>query len=945
MLNCAADGRVCVDGEVPRCGDCLEGRVAEGGQCRLPVVCDELNCGAQNRSCTPAAGQDAVCGDCLEDYVESAGVCVSVGCDALDCLAQNRTCDMGAIACGGCLAGFIEMDGACIAEPDDCMVLDCGSQNRICTVEPEPACAGCLDGFVEQDGACVVPPDPCEVLDCGSQNRACDRGPETVCGACLEGFVEEDGACLPPAIANCEPGARGSIAADCDALNRTCEPGEIAVCGGCADGFVEDAEGACVPPVNCDDLDCVALGRACDGEPFAACGDCAAGTRPADPEDPGSACVAPLTCADIACDDGEFCLEAIGLVDAVCSASPCEDGSAFRADRNVCVACNLNCGEEGETGAVWPFTQAFSDDCICETESGFYADVAGAIRALPCDADGDGWVRLSARASIESEDSAIADNARCQLREITTVTLQNELGQRHVLRSCEDGFAEPGAPDCALTPLGLYETVRNDDALTLSRDADVPAYAGGGVGRALRPSEVNSLTKACVSARADHNHNGIADLGEHHNADAPADLDLALRPFLALSYFIELHRGFYEAPAEGELYGTYVIAERSRCADAFPLGYADGEGDYWRSCMRNRDVGYASDPAVFAPVGYDFARFSCDAADGTCPTPPPVTADGAPDEVVPHDLCVVPAPADDIWRGMSHHSQFRCVVVTNDAELTVPRGLAPQEIAASELYNAVQGSRVWQFNACGVACPDGDADCALDCGDDGCAASSAVPGGLANPSEPVLSCAPIAQSENDDGFAAGTVGFVAARYVDVDGAYARGCINEWEPGSEAFAWKDLCPGYAENPGGVVGDANGSNFGRLLCGCGFGYGGDDCALGCPSLGIDTDGDGVLDTDVGGLHYGGDVDNPLCDNGYCPSDPFGEDGGRRGLWMCGAFSVTSMHGADAATPHALTGGAFTVRGSVMPHGFSGVSCQGDDCAQGWSARPANLADLDN
>ena len=54
-------------------------------------------------------------------------------------------------------------------------------------------------------------------------------------------------------------------------------------------------------------------------------------------------------------------------VDALCSPSPCEDGEAFRADRNVCVQCGLLCGEEGETGRVWPFTQAFSDDCVCET--------------------------------------------------------------------------------------------------------------------------------------------------------------------------------------------------------------------------------------------------------------------------------------------------------------------------------------------------------------------------------------------------------------------------------------------------------------------------------------------------------------------------------------------------------------------------------------------------
>ena len=33
----------------------------------------------------------------------------------------------------------------------------------------------------------------------------------------------------------------------------------------------------------------------------------------------------------------------------------------------------------------------------------------------------------------------------------------------------------------------------------------------------------------------------------------------------------------------------------------------------------------------------------------------------------------VPAPDVGVWRGMGHHSQFRCVVVTNPADLAAPR--------------------------------------------------------------------------------------------------------------------------------------------------------------------------------------------------------------------------------------------------------------------------------
>lgn len=903
-LACQDAGRVCVEDGGARCGGCLPGLLEANGTCRAPIACDELACAAENRGCDAALGQDAACGGCLAGFMEVAGVCRAPGCEVLDCGAQNRACQAGEALCGACLAGFMDVDGACVAEPEGCVVLNCGAQNRRCV-----------------------------------------NGPEPVCGACLVGFVEEAGACVVLPVANCDAGARGSILADCQAERRVCvADGNGARCAGCQDGLAESPAGDCVDPVTCDDLDCGARGRTCAGAPFAACGGCIAGTRPADPDDPASACVPPLTCADIACEDGEFCLEGNGGQDAACSPAPCDDGEAFRLDRNLCVACGLLCGEEGETGRVAPFTQAFSDDCVCETESGYYADVAGAIRALPCDADHDGWVRLSARASIESADETIRDNARCQLRQITSVALQNEVGQRYVLRSCEAGFVTPNAPPCGAVPIGLYESVRNDDAVELARDRDVPAYTAGGVGRTLRPEELNSLTKACVSARGDHNHNGLADVAEYQDVDPPADLDPALRPFLSLSYFIELHRGFYEAPANGGLFGTYVIAERSRCADTFPLTYGADEGAWWQSCMRNRDAGFDDDPSVFNPVGYDFAQYACDAASGTCPTPPPVTGVGPVDEVTPHDLCTVPAPQDGVWRGMSHHSQFRCVIVTNEADLAQPRSLAPQEITASAIYNGVQGTRSWQFNACGVACPANDPSCAADCGADGCAVSSDTPGGLINPASPVLTCAPTLQSENDAAFPAGAVGFVAARYVDAEGVYVRGCINEWAPGSAEGPWKNMCPGYTENPDGVVGDANSGNFGRLLCGCGFAYGGAECDLGCPSLGIDSDGDHVLDTDVGGLHYGGDVESPLCDAGYCPNDPESEDGGRRGFWMCGAFSVTSQHGTDDLDPHALVGDGFRLRGGVMPNGFTGRSCEQDDCSAGWQVRPANLADLD-
>ena len=48
---------------------------------------------------------------------------------------------------------------------------------------------------------------------------------------------------------------------------------------------------------------------------------------------------------------------------------------------------------------------------------------------------------------------------------------------------------------------------------------------------------------------------------------------------------------------------------------------------------------------------------------------------------------------------------------------------------------------------------------------------------------------------------------------------------------EALPWKSLCPGYASNPAGVSAQANPGDFGKLVCGCGFNYGGANCDEGC------------------------------------------------------------------------------------------------------------------
>lgn len=894
--RCAAENRRCdepVMGEAI-CGACIEGFVADGERCRAPRGCDDLDCAAQNRGCQADPGVDATCQGCLEGFVEEGGACVPPpppGCDALDCGAQNRVCVPGDLpACGACQAGFVEQMGQCV--PDISANCEAGAPGDI-----SPQCA--------------------------AQQRIClDMAGGAVCAGCVAGFAERLGACEPEVLC-------GDL--NCEAMGRQCGGEPFARCGACADGFVE-VDGMCQAAVHCANLDCDQLGRTCDGDPFAACGACLPGTEPADPDDPRSPCVAPLRCADIACEAGEFCLEGRDGGDAFCSDAPCGPGEALREDQNRCVVCDLLCGEPGETGNVYPYTQAFSDNCVCETESGFYADVAGAIRARPCDADGDGWVRISAQASIESDDEAIRSNARCNLRQAYRVEFVNEYGQYRTVRFCEEGLRRPWEGNCDdVSPTPLYESVRNDDPVELARDPDAPDYLADGAGRRLRAAELNPLTKACVSAFADYNDNGIADVAEHQAAEAPDDLEPALRAWLPFTHFVELHHTLFWRPANQNL-GTLSLRERSRCADDFPLTYAEGEGSWWRQCHRNRAADYTNDLDALVPTSYDFAQYTCGQNAGTCALAGPPTNAPTLDAVPAHGLCDSARTNAGGWHGINHASQFRCVQVSAPEELPENRQLAPHRVLASELYDGVDSTRVWQFNRCHIACPEDDANCAADCDDAGCAVSSLRPNN-SNPARPVLSCEAIAQDDLDRALPPGTVGFAAVRYIDSPGDYRMGCIDEWTPGDAGNQWKGLCPGYDANPRAVVGQSNPRNFGRILCGCGFGYGGPECALGCPSRAIDTDGDGSLETDAGPLHYGGTHLGETCHAGYCPIGNAGDDGGRMGVWLCGDTSVTSP---PQGQPRA-EGGGYSLFGRISPQAFDATPlCQGEDCDRGWSVR---------
>ena len=273
---------------------------------------------------------------------------------------------------------------------------------------------------------------------------------------------------------------------------------------------------------------------------------------------------------------------------------------------------------------------------------------------------------------------------------------------------------------------------------------------------------------------------------------------------------------------------------------------------------------------------------------GTCTTPSQPTTEVPTGGTIPaHGLCEVALPpVDGEWRGMNHHSQFRCVEIVNSVS-------EDYQVAASDLYDSSSpGTEPLTFNACGVSCPAGDEDCSADCAGGLCATSSEATS-LMQPHVPVFSCTNTAPT-------AGPVGFVSVRY-DSTYPYSAGCIDEWE------AWPDLCPGYdPANPLGTIGDGVDNDFGALACGCGTNYGGASCETGCP--------------------------NVLIDPTYTVSP-------RMGWWMCGEVSAAGMATEDATYGPAFVGsdssGTWVMRGTieVAPRDKTPM-CEGGSCGTGWS-----------
>ena len=250
---------------------------------------------------------------------------------------------------------------------------------------------------------------------------------------------------------------------------------------------------------------------------------------------------------------------------------------------------------------------------FCESREGYYylQNVGYGI----CDNDGDGWINIFANQAMTSTNTQIRDNARCNLLKIDAI-VYNQDGQKHLEEGKQTQFIE-----LLKTPVSLVETDKNDglgniiDMSVYTQDQQaLPTAAGNACqqdsdclaqgevcykkncikGRRFQPSEVNTLTKACI-AGIDLNDNQLEDANERPNSKPIPSTEFT--PLVKLTYFIELHFGYYQASyvdTNGKRLRVWVINERKRTgtpanspiALALKCGeQADGfQPDYWRVC-------------------------------------------------------------------------------------------------------------------------------------------------------------------------------------------------------------------------------------------------------------------------------------------------------------------------------------------------------------------------
>lgn len=605
------------------------------------------------------------------------------------------------------------------------------------------------DAGVDDAGNCVS----------GTIGCACDEN-----GYCDEGLQCIGDLCRPPGV--CTPGVVNGIADVCADQLRTCEEGE-------------------------------------DG---ARCGDCIEGAR----EENGE-CVRPLLCGEVECDETTYC-DMSNSAAPICVNRPCAVNQAQDTLGN-CITCARSCDVEGSTGRYWAFTDN-EDNCLCETRPDYFLPKGGDVNPEKCDADRDGWVRDDIQDPVFQTAQGIRDNMRCTVREIDRVILQDEYGISMEILSCDTGLIKNTDPlqTCdQIVPLLLVESKRNDTPGDPELDRDGSPSYGGREGRPLRANELNALTKGCVSLLADYNDNQKEDIDE---AQIMIEDPVAFSPkarLFSFSYFIELYKSQYETQP-GNRYGALRITERSRCdASIFPLGYDENqqynpgiETTYWRNCYRRRDPGYQLSTSTEASVpGYDFGQWTCTADSGSCTAAAPahyeinaVDYDFNRPLLRQHGLCELGAlpPVDQVWRGMHHHSQFKCLQVleNNAAEGTRDRNVSDFLGSNSKLT----------FNSCEAK------ECDLANDEPTCSDSELVIFEQIKDQtrEPVITC-----TQDQSRAIAGAVGFAAVGYQpysDDPEDYYGGCVTE------DTEWDYLCPvlEYGEPV------TSQSNFGRFHCWC-------------------------------------------------------------------------------------------------------------------------------
>lgn len=701
----------------------------------------EAGCSAGEVDCPCLPGNTCTSGQCI------SGTCVDCSLGSLGCLCfSNKSCDAGLTCKAGTCVTCPEQSQGCACGVGDSCDAGLACANGVC------APPSCTEG--SKDCPCFASSPACSgELYCDSNSicRACATDilgcPCSADGACTGGLVCDTGACR--AARTCADLLQDGSCGE----HQSCLEGDgtdaICVPETCVDGFKWDAASAsCVPcfsPTCNDDApscnpaapntiadDCAAAFRACEAvSGVDQCTSCLPGTKEID-----GACVPQILCGATACKPDEYCGTSAG--NPACIPWPCPSTNQAAkpgspVNPSTCQACTNSCEGPGLTGRHWPFVSS-SGLCVCETRPGFFLQAGGDGQATACDADGDGWVRVEAEDKLIAADPALLANRRCQVLSVDGVLLFDEYGTSIEVASCSssEGLVKnPTEETCtSRVPMRLLEPLRNDVPGKANGGTFAPEYdadpTAGQPGRLLQANELTALTKACVTLNADYNADGVDDVKQAQPLTPSADDQERLRSF---AYFVELYTASFQPSAPDASSGKLVIQERSRCNAAFPLRYdplvadpaAASPGDlynpdnnstaastnastYWRNCSRNRDSKFGT---IFGNPGFDFAQWSCGGT-GICPTIAPAhTSQQLSDSLAEsplrdHGLCELKgkSPVDHVWRGMHHHSQFKCVNLVSP-----PSSPKPWELSTDEIKNGK-----YVVNSCWAASCSGSND-------------------------------------------------------------------------------------------------------------------------------------------------------------------------------------------------------------------------------------------